>query len=92
MKFEWDPKKNKDNYNKHGISFETASLVFEDPNRIDIYDFDHSLDEDRFITIGLVGRVLFVVSVEREDRTRIISARLANSKERKIYYDGNIYD
>lgn len=91
MEFEWDSEKNKANIKKHGISFEVASLVFKDPYRIDLYDFEHSLDEDRYITIGKVGEVLFVISVARENKTRIISARLATAKERRTYYDGNIY-
>ena len=61
--------------------------VFDDENRIEIYDIEHSTDEDRYNTIGLVHDILFVVYTERRDRLRIISARLATEKERKIYYD-----
>ena len=73
---------------KHGISFRTASKVFWDENRIEIYKV-HSIDEDRFITIGSVGEILFVVYTERDSRIRMISARLATNKERRIYY-GNV--
>ena len=66
MKFEWDEEKNKYNKSKHKISFETAAHVFEDPLYIEMYDFEHSLYEDRYIAIGEVGKVLFVVFVERE--------------------------
>ncbi len=51
------------------------------------YDFEHSTDEDRYIAIGMVGDVLFVVFTERSERIRIISARLATEAERRLYYD-----
>lgn len=91
MVFEWDDEKNALNIKNHQISFETASLVFEDPNYVEIYDFEHSDNEDRFVALGLVGRVLFVVFTERKDRIRIISARLATASERSLYY-GNLHN
>ena len=91
MKFEWDESKNSINKVKHKISFETASLVFNDPNYIEMFDFEHSIDEDRFIAIGKVGEVLFVVFTERKDAIRLISARLATSAERSLYYDKDIH-
>ena len=54
-----------------------------------IYDEVHSIEEERYITIGLAGEILFVVYTERRPRIRLISARLATEKERKVYY-GNI--
>lgn len=85
--FEWDENKNIRNIEKHGISFETASRVFLDPDYLDIFDENHStLDEDRHIIIGRIDRVLFVVCIFRKDSTRLISARLANKKEEKVYY------
>ena len=87
MKFEWDIKKEKINIEKHGISFKTASLVFNDENRIEYYDQLHSTDEDRFITIGLVGKVIVVVYTERLSKYRIISARPATKEERRRYYN-----
>ncbi len=57
LKFEWDEEKNQMNQRKHGISFETAAYVFEDENYIEMYDFEHSIDEDRYIAIGCVGEV-----------------------------------
>ena len=69
------------------MSFQTAALVFYDENRIEMYDSEHSLEEDRYNTIGMVEDVLFVVYTERKDRLRIISARLANKKERSMYYE-----
>ena len=87
MEFEWDEIKNETNKRKHGISFEMASLVFNDVNRIEKYDARHSkINEDRYITIGKVNKVLFVVFTELEDNVRIISARIAKKKEKEIYY------
>ena len=87
MEFEWDEIKNEKNKRNHGISFETAAFVFNDVNRIEIYDALHSkINEDRYITIGKVNKVLFVVFTELEDNVRIISARIAKKKEKEIYY------
>ena len=83
--------KNQLNRKKHGIDFETAMLVFNDLQRIEIYDEEHSITEDRYNTIGLVEDVLFVVYTERKDNIRLISARVATPKERSIYYDENSY-
>lgn len=83
LRFEWDEEKARINLKKHGILFETAAKVF---NRIEIFDEAHSIDEDRYITIGLAENVLFVVYIERGERIRLISARLATNRERRIYY------
>lgn len=91
MIFEWDEAKNLINQQKHKISFETDAHVFDDPEYIEMFDFEHSLDEDRFIAIGKVGDILFVVFTERKDNIRLISARLATSAERSLYYDQNIH-
>ena len=91
MKFEWDQGKNLINQKKHKISFETAAYVFQDENYIEMYDFEHSTEEDRYIAIGCVGEVLFVVFTERKENIRLISARLAPESERRLYYDQNIY-
>jgi hypothetical protein len=92
LKFEWDAEKNAINREKHDISFETAAYVFDDPNYIEMYDFEHStLDEDRYIAIGMVGNILFVVFTERGDAIRLISARPATEAERRLYYDRNIF-
>ena len=85
MRFEWDEDKNQRNFEKHGIDFETAMLVFNDMQRIEIYDFEHSTEEDRYNTIGMVNDVLFVVYTERKDNIRLISA------ERSLYYDTDSY-
>ena len=89
MQFDWDDEKEKSNIEKHGIDFSTAALVFGDNNRIEKYDELHSINEDRYITIGRIGEVSVVVMVvytEREALTRIISARLATKREEEAYY------
>lgn len=86
MEFEWDEEKAQTNLKKHGVLFETAAKVFLDDNRIEIYDEANSIEEDRYITIGLAGDILFVVYTERGTRIRLISARLANARERRVYY------
>ena len=90
--FEWDSEKAKRNKIKHGIGFKLAARVFEDEERIELRDEEHSDDEDRWQVIGKVDDILFVVYTDREDRTRIISARKANKGERMIYYgNGDLY-
>ena len=90
MIFEWDEDKNAINKQKHKISFETALHVFDDLDYIEVYDFEHSSDEDGYIAIGRVGDILFVVFTERGENIRIISARLATEAERRLYYDKEI--
>ena len=87
MRFEWDYQKEIINIRKHGIDFQTASLVFHDPNRIELFDDAHSTEEDRYNTIGMAHNVLFVVYTERRDNIRIISARIATAYERRLYED-----
>ena len=88
-RFEWDEAKAQRNREKHGVGFEEAATVFDDPQCIEEYDQAHSgPDEERFRIIGLssVPRLLLVVHCEREkDVTRIISARAANASERERY-------
>ncbi|MBQ6134324.1 MAG: BrnT family toxin [Lachnospiraceae bacterium] len=83
---EWDDNKNQANIKKHGISFETAALVFADEERIEYYDKLHSQDEDRYVVLGCVQGILYVVYTMRGEAARLISARMANATERKIYY------
>ena len=87
MQVEWDEEKNVANKKNHGISFETAQYVFADPNRLERYDRseNNNSEEERYQTLGIVGRVLFVVYTERHDACRLISARLASKEERLIY-------
>ena len=84
--FQWDEEKAKINKIKHGISFKTAVKVFQDENRLETFDWEHSRYEDRYQVIGLVDDVLFVVYTERRDKIRLISAREATEEERRKYY------
>ena len=83
---EWDDNKNRINIQKHHISFSTAALVFADEERIEYYDELHSGDEDRYIVLGCVQGILYVVYTMRGEAARIISARMATTAERRIYY------
>jgi len=87
LNFEWDEKKAKSNWAKHGVSFAEATTVFGDPLSLTIPDPAHSQVEDRFIIIGSSHRrkLLVVVHTERGDNIRIISARWANRRERMSY-------
>ena len=89
---EWDAEKNEINKKKHGISFETAALVFADEHYLELYDDEHSINEDRYIAIGLVEDILFVVHTMRNENVRMISARLATNQERRFYYDSQCSD
>lgn len=89
MNFEWDPLKAITNKKKHGVAFETAVTAFVDENSLIIADPDHSLDEDRYVLLGL-SRSLCVLIVcycyrSPDDVIRIISARKANKSERTHY-------
>ncbi len=90
MRFEWDPEKAAANLKKHGVTFQEAASVFGDPLAITFQDPDHSEDEERYLTFGLSlqKRLIVVSHTERGDRTRIISARLMDRKERVIYEEG----
>lgn len=85
--FEWDPKKAASNLKDHGVSFEEASTVFGDILAMNMPDPDHSEGEQRFLVLGMSGasRLVVVSYAERPPRTRIISARLATSRERRRY-------
>ena len=85
--FEWDEEKARQNFIKHGVRFETAAHVFEDEERIEIFDDLHSSREPRYQVIGMVNKVLFVVYTERMTRIRLISAREATPLERRLYHD-----
>ena len=87
MDFEWDDNKATANYDKHGIAFEEAKTVFDDPLFLDFYDPDHSWEEDRYIILGRSrdNNLLMVAYTERGGRTRIISARPTTPKERRAY-------
>jgi uncharacterized DUF497 family protein len=90
MEFEWDEEKAAANLAKHGVSFEEARTVFDDPLYVDFYDPDHSSKEHRYIIIGesRQGRLLVVSYTERGDVTRLISAREVTRSEREAYEEG----
>ena len=85
MKYQWDKNKATSNLQKHGIEFADAVSVFLDDLAITIPD--NRFDEDRFVTIGMdaFGRILVVVFTWRGEDIRLISARLAERRERKQY-------
>ena len=85
--FDWDPAKAETNWRKHGITFQEAASVFGDASAQFYPDPKHSGDEDRFLLVGVseVSRVLVVVSVERAEIVRLISARKAIREERRVY-------
>ncbi len=86
MEFEWDEAKNETNIRKHGIGFDTAKRIFEGPVATSP---DHRRDygEDRHISIGRAGpgALIVVAHTERRGRIRLISARPASRKERRIH-------
>ena len=87
MRFEWDPEKARSNLRKHKVSFEEAATALKDPMTATGCDPDHSVGEERFVTFGVSerGRLLVVAHTEEHDILRIISARVASKRERKIY-------
>jgi uncharacterized DUF497 family protein len=86
LEFEWDEEKDNINQVKHGISFEDATKVFYDPHFCELFDWKHSLTENRWQGIGLAGGTMLTVCfTERNEVIRIISARKSNKREEKEY-------
>jgi len=87
LQFEWNQNKSDRNLQKHGVSFEEAQTVFLDLNSQTYSDSIHSLEEPRYIDIGMSsrGRLLLVVYTERNTKIRIISSRLCTNQEAKRY-------
>ena len=87
MRFDWDPGKAKRNFAKHGVSFEEAATVFDDPLYVDFFDPEHSEEENRYIRVGCSNqkRILVIAYTERNEQTRRISARPATKQERHAY-------
>lgn len=85
--FEFDPAKATANLKKHGVSFAEAMTVFGDPLASTLPDDQHSLEQNRFITVGISfnHRLLFVVYTETSSGVRLIGARAATAAERKQY-------
>ena len=102
MEFTWDERKNRVNRKKHGVSFEMASLVFDDPLHISVQDREVD-GEARWQTIGMVANLLLLVvahtvhahtvqahTVDQDaELIRILSARKATRRERSIYAQGS---
>jgi len=93
MIYEWHPLKAASNIKDHGVSFEEAQTVFDDPLGIIIPDFAHSVEEQRWICFGSSkqNRLLVVAFTERGDVIHIITAREMEPKERRFHatYDPN---
>lgn len=89
MLAEWDPRKAKLNARKHGVQFADAVAVLEDERALTVPD-PTSDEEERWITVGLdpIGRVIVVAYTWRGDNVRLISARKATPRERRLYEKG----
>jgi len=85
MLIEWDPEKAKSNLKKHRVSFDEVATILFDPLSATFDDPDHSVMEERYITIAYSSQnnLLVVAYVEKERSIRIISARHATTLERK---------
>lgn len=90
MRFEWDGKKATTNLAKHGVSFDEAKTVFDNPLYIDFYDPDHAEAEARYLIVGVSSqrRLLIVSYTERGNSIRLISARTVTQRERQVYEEG----
>jgi uncharacterized DUF497 family protein len=88
--FEWDDVKAEQNYSKHGIDFELARRVFDDPLAVDRLDHIQEHGEERWMMIGMTGGMtLAVIYTERGGRIRLISARRATRREQDEYFAQN---
>jgi uncharacterized DUF497 family protein len=87
LRFEWDPNKAAKNLLRHEVSFDEAATAFDDLMFITLVDEEHSVDEERYITVGLSkpDRLLVVAHTDRDGKIRTISARKATKKEAKFY-------
>ncbi len=85
--FEWDEEKARPNELKHGVTFEEAKTIFNDPFAVTVPDPDHSEEPQRWLDIGLSaeGRLLVVWYTERGESIRIIGSRRATKKEEREY-------
>jgi uncharacterized DUF497 family protein len=98
MEFEWDEQKNRVNITKHGIDFEQAKAVFDDPHLVTRVDDRFDYGEVREVSIGQMplvtqgqALIVLVVHTERNGIIRIISARKATKQERRLYEEGKIF-
>ena len=88
-RFEWDEEKNLSNIKKHGIAFDEILEIFDDPAFLTGFDFEHSLEEDRYYGIGNLNGILIILVFfsEKGERIRLISARQAEHEAQEAYYD-----
>jgi len=91
LSFEWDADKAKCNLRDHGVSFEEAETVFDDPFLMTYSDPDHSENEERFLSIGISSkaRILMAIHTDRGENIRIISSRKLTKSERQDYEEGD---
>jgi hypothetical protein len=91
LSFEWDADKAKRNLRDHGVSFEEAETVFDDPFLMTYSDPDHSENEERFLSIGISSkaRILMVIHTDRGENIRIVSSRKLTKSERQDYEEGD---
>jgi len=90
IKFEWDKKKSIINIEKHGVSFEEATTVFNDINAVLFNDPDHSGNEERFILLGMSTKANLLIvchCIRSAETIRIISARRATKRESEQYLE-----
>ena len=88
--FEWDEAKAASNYARHGVTFDQAKRVFDDPFAVESLDEREYYGEDRFSVLGMVdGRLIYVAYTLRGDVIRIISARGAEPYEKRKYHEAN---
>jgi uncharacterized DUF497 family protein len=95
--FEWDENKDRKNRKEHGFSFNEILEIFDDPAFLEGYDYEHSINEERYYGIGCLNNVLYVIAfytIRKKseshgaiERKRIISARKADSEEQERYND-----
>lgn len=87
LDFEWDLGKAARNAEKHGVSFDEAKTVFDDPAFITVVDNEHSDDEERYITIGMSdrSRLVVIAHTDRGGRIRVISGRKATKREERFH-------
>jgi uncharacterized protein len=91
MEFEWNLDKAELNIEKHGVSFQEATTVFNDSLSVTFPDPDHSIGENRYVIIGVsrFGQLLVVAHTDRGEKVRIISARKATRQEKRFYEEGS---
>lgn len=90
LEVEWDPDKAEEVERRHGVRFEEAATVFLDPLAATEYDKEHSVGEERFVTIGRTrdGSLVVVAHTDRGGTIRLITARPATAAERRAYEQG----